>query len=69
MEGNPYREWIEEYGNEDFSAAVGKVLDLIDLYASLTDEATRKEMTLQFVEGVQFEYHFWDYEYRGEALI
>ena len=69
MEGNPYMEWIEEYGNEDFSAAVGKVLELIDRYASLTDETTRKEMTLQFIEGVQFEYHFWDYAYRGKALI
>ena len=69
MERNPYREWIEEYGNEEFSAAVGKVLELIDRYASLTDETTRKEMTLQFLEGVQFEYRFWDYAYCGEALI
>ena len=69
IDGNPYREWIEEYGNEDFSEAVGKVLDLIDLYASLTDEATRKQMTLQFIEGVRFEYHFWDYAYRGKAHL
>ena len=69
MGGNPYREWIEEYGNEEFSAAVGKVLELIDRYASLTDEATRKEMTLQFIEGVRFEYRFWDYAYRMEAPV
>ena len=69
MEGNPYREWIEEYGNEEFSKAVSEVIDLIDEYAELTDKNTRQEMTLQFIEGARFEYRFWDYAYRGKALI
>ena len=63
-EGNPYCEWIEEYGNEDFSAAVEQVLSLIDCYAAGTDEVTRSEMTRQFCEGTSFEYEFWDYAYR-----
>ena len=66
LEGNPYREWIEEYGNEDFSAAVAEVLSLIDRYADCTDEMTRAEMTNQFREGVRFEYEFWDYAYWGK---
>ena len=65
-EGNPYSEWIEEYGNEDFSAAVAEVLSLIDRYADCTDEMTRAEMTNQFREGVRFEYEFWDYAYWGK---
>lgn len=64
-EENPYCEWINEYGNEEFSAAVGLVLALIDDYASCTDDSTRAEMTREFCEGVKFEYEFWDYAYRG----
>ena len=64
-EGNPYKEWIEEYGNEEFSASVARVLDLADEFAAGTDEATRAEMTRQFVDGTRYEYQFWDYGYRG----
>lgn len=66
LEGNPYREWIEEYGNEEFTAAVSKVLDLIDEYAAQADDATRDEMTRQFCDGTRFEYEFWDFGYRGK---
>lgn len=65
-EGNPYCEWIDEYGNEDFSASVEKVLSLINEYASSADDAIRAEMTNQFREGARFEYEFWDYAYSGE---
>jgi len=66
MEGNPYREWIEEYGNEEFTAAVSEVLKLIDEYAAQADEATKEEMTRQFCDGTRYEYQFWDYGYRGK---
>ena len=65
MEDNPYREWIDEYGNEEFSSAVDKVLSLIDEYADGTNEIIRTEMTNQFREGVRFEYEFWDYACYG----
>lgn len=67
-ENNPYREWIEEYGNEEFSAAVAQVLELIDKYAEQTDDATYVEMTRQFCDGARFEYDFWDYGYNGKTL-
>ena len=66
IEDNPYREWIDEYGNEGFSAAVDKVLSLINEYANSTNETMRAEMTNQFCEGVRFEYEFWNYAYIGE---
>ena len=64
-EGNPYCEWIDEYGDEEFSASVEEILSLIDGYADSADEVTRAEMTRQFREGVRFEYEFWDYAYAG----
>jgi len=64
IDGNPYREWIEEYGNEDFSTAVTTVITLIDEYAALSDQAIRDEMTRHFCEGVRYELDFWEYAYR-----
>lgn len=63
-DGNPYSEWIDEYGDEELSAAVEEVLSMIDLYASRSDDATRKEMTRQFHDGTRFELAFWDSAYR-----
>lgn len=61
LEGNPYREWIEEYGNEAFTQGVRKVLQLADLYAAESSHTTREMMTRYFVEATEFEYQFWDW--------
>ncbi|MBO4427864.1 MAG: TenA family protein [Bacteroidales bacterium] len=65
VEGNPYREWIQEYGNDAFTEGVNAVLKLADSYAAATDEATRQRMTAEFVAATKFEYWFWDYGYCG----
>lgn len=61
LEGNPYREWIEEYGNEEFTRGVQSVLKLADLYANECDAHTRELMTQFFLEATEFEYRFWDW--------
>jgi len=66
MDCNPYREWILEYGNEEFTQGVRTVLDLVDSYAEEVDETTREAMTKSFVEGTLYEYAFWDYGYYGD---
>ena len=65
VEGNPYREWIQEYGNEAFTEGVNAVLKLADAYAAAADDATRQRMTEEFVAATKFEYWFWDYGYYG----
>lgn len=65
VEGNPYREWIQEYANEAFTEGVNAVLRLADSYAAATDEVTRARMTEEFVAATRFEYWFWDYGYCG----
>ena len=64
-EGNPYREWIQEYGNEAFTEGVNAVLKLADAYAAAASEEVRKRMTEEFVAATRFEYWFWDYGYYG----
>lgn len=65
VEGNPYREWIQEYGNEAFTEGVNAVLKLADTYAAAADDATRQRMTQEFIDATRFEYYFWDYGYCG----
>lgn len=63
--GNPYEEWIREYGNDEFTAGVNEVLRLADSYAAAADAETRKRMTSAYVEATRYEYLFWDYGYTG----
>ena len=65
VEGNPYREWIQEYGNEAFTAGVAQVLELADSYAAAASEDIRERMTSAYIEATRFEYLFWDYGYNG----
>ena len=65
VEGNPYREWIQEYGNEAFTEGVAQVLELADSYAAAAPEDIRERMTSAYIEATRFEYLFWDYGYNG----
>ena len=65
MEGNPYKEWVMEYQNEEFTAGVNAVLAIADEWAAAADDDTRAKMTKAFLEAALFEYAFWDYGYSG----
>ena len=66
VEGNPYREWIHEYGNDAFTEGVNAVLRLADSYAAGASADVRARMTAEFVAATRFESFFWDYGYCGE---
>ena len=65
MDGNPYKEWVMEYQNEEFTAGVNAVLEIADGWAAAADDATRDKMSQAFLEAALFEYAFWDYGYNG----
>ena len=65
LEDNPYKEWVLEYGNEEFTEGVNAVLALVDGWAAAADDATRARMTRAYLEAALFEYAFWDYGYNG----
>ena len=67
LEGNPYKEWVLEYGNEEFTEGVNAVLAIADQWAAAVDDDTRAKMTQAFLEAALFEYAFWDYGYCGDA--
>lgn len=66
LEGNPYRDWIEAYGDESYTREVDYMLEVIDAWAAEKDRQTRDAMTSQFLTSLLFEYDFWDYGYYGE---
>lgn len=66
MEGNPYAEWMAEYGNEEFTKGVKMLVDMADEWAEAASAEVRDAMTRAYVEATLFEYAFWDYGYNGE---
>ena len=67
LDGNPYREWIEEYGDEEYTRQVDLMLETIDGWMDRVDSDTREAMTRSFLEALLYEYAFWDYGYNGEG--
>lgn len=66
LEENPYEAWIMEYGNEEFTAGVNRVLEMIDGWAAEADDDTRRQMDAYFVKAAWYEYAFWDYGYYAD---
>jgi thiaminase/transcriptional activator TenA len=66
LENNPYKEWILEYGNEEFSNGTNRVLEIIDSWAREVDYATIQEMNRLYLMAALYEYAFWDYAYYGD---
>lgn len=67
LDGNPFKEWIQEYGNEEFTRATNSVLEMIDAWAENADEQSRKLMGEYYLRAALYEFAFWDYGYNGEG--
>lgn len=59
---NAYQKWIDQYAGEDFTAAVGTVLGMINSLNAY-DPARFREL---FMRSVRYEYLFWDMAWRLE---
>lgn len=66
LENNPYKEWILEYGNKEFTTGVNRVLDIIDNWARTADSDTLDEMNRLYLKAAEYEYAFWEYAYYGD---
>jgi thiaminase/transcriptional activator TenA len=67
LEGNQYKEWILEYGQEEFTVGVNQVLKMIDALAADADDETRQMMDYYYLKSALYEYAFWDYGYYGDS--
>ena len=65
LEGNPYREWIEEYGDEAYGCSVMRMVAIADSLAAVSGAADVERMGKAFLEALGLEFAFWDYGYSG----
>lgn len=65
--GNPYQNWIDTYGGEEYGRAVNKALTIADELAAEASAETRRQMTRAFVACSKMEWMFWDAGWREES--
>jgi thiaminase/transcriptional activator TenA len=63
---NPFQNWIDTYGGEDFAKSVEQAITIANKYASKTSEETLEKMNLAFVKSSKLEFMFWDSAYKKE---
>lgn len=67
IENNQYKDWILEYGNEEFTEGVNQVLEMVDELAAKADKETRRKMEFYYLKAALYEYAFWDYGYFADS--
>lgn len=66
LEDNPYRAWIETYGDPAFDISTKRAIDVCDRLAQDATEATRRQMDKAFADCTKLEWLFWDSAYKHE---
>lgn len=62
-----YQRWINTYGDPEFAATVGEVLDIVDRIGAAGSDAERARFQAIFAQGCRLEWMFWDAAWRQEA--
>lgn len=63
---NPYQNWINTYGGEDFAESVASAIAIADELAENCTEEQREAMTEAFVMCSKLEWMFWNSAYNME---
>lgn len=67
IEGNPYKEWIELYGDAGFNSFTDKWIDYTNHLCENVSEVEKQNLMKIFVKCSIYEMKFWDMAYKGEA--
>ena len=65
-EDNPYQDWINTYGGEDFATSVNHAIDITNMYAEDANDKTLLRLITAFRKASQLEWMFWDSAYNKE---
>ncbi|MFB0905182.1 MAG: thiaminase II [Nonlabens sp.] len=63
---NPYQDWINTYGGEDFENSVNKAVEITNRHAQTASDEKLKNMELAFAKASKLEWMFWDSAYNKE---
>ena len=66
LAGNPYRKWVEAYGDDSFAAACRRAVEICDELAEAASPELRRRMTAIFVLCTRMEWLFWDSAWHEE---
>ena len=65
-ENNPYQDWINTYGGEDFENSVNKAVEITNRYAKNASDEVLSKMEVAFKKASKLEWIFWDSAYNKE---
>ncbi|MDD4661287.1 MAG: thiaminase II [Massilibacteroides sp.] len=63
---NPYQNWINTYGGNEFEKSVSEAIDICDEIASRCTKEQQQKMTEAFVMCTKMEWLFWESAYKQE---
>lgn len=64
---NPYQNWINTYGGEDFAISVQKAIEITNKYALTASNEMLTKMEIVFEKASKLEWMFWDSAYNKES--
>lgn len=64
---NPYQNWINTYGGEDFSKSVQKAIEITNKHAHTASDEILTKMEIAFEKASKLEWMFWDSAYNKES--
>lgn len=63
---NPYQQWINTYGGEEFAEAVTLAVTICDQVAATCTDSQQKAMTEAFIRASKLEWMFWNSAWNEE---
>ncbi|AFM02677.1 putative transcription activator [Bernardetia litoralis DSM 6794] len=64
---NPYQNWINTYGGDDFANSVNQAIEITNRYAQTASKEIVEEMNSAFEKSSKLEWMFWDSAYKKES--
>lgn len=65
-ENNPYQDWINTYGGEDFGNAVKKAIEITHRHSLHASDTIINNMNTAFQKAAKLEWMFWDSAFNQE---
>jgi thiaminase (transcriptional activator TenA) len=66
LDGHPYADWIQTYGDPAFAEATERVKGIINTLAECCSQDVRDRMLAAFRTAARYEWMFWDAAWRRE---
>lgn len=64
---NPYQNWINTYGGEDFAKSVQEAIEITNKHAQAVSDKILIKMEMAFEKASKLEWMFWDSAYNKES--